>query len=463
LHTGPEAAAAADSINARAFTVGNHVAFNRGEYNPASDSGKKVLAHELTHVRQQTQGKISLLPKSRTENTDDGAVARSDYHIQPTLEISSPDDPAEKEAERVAEAVMRMDDRSESAASFGQTSDLTGPSVDISRQQGEQTVEEGTDIRGDPNNPEQDGNVGTDEIVRDQLISAFDHLEDFYRDFRSHSHKGIDNFESDMQWASDAEADPNIAAAAIGATLEESFKLAVSQIPLGGEAYSVISQIKTEIDSAAQKKTEQEIAGFIEEVRNSLDQFTEEANKYPSTETDNDTLEEYVDRAYNQSNPEGFAYRFAHMAEGLEVPSVEELQQSFLQRWIREHESSKTHWLTRQPMESGIMRIRFEITVGEDTTEVDTEPKDVTLACPNADNVKSGLRRAIGNKIDTSELSIKRHVQIQNTENRAMQEELIFEPDGSASGVGPDYFHQHGYELPVVDVSNINTSSRVST
>jgi hypothetical protein len=39
LHTGAKAQAAAESINARAFTVGNHVAFNRGEYQPDSDQG----------------------------------------------------------------------------------------------------------------------------------------------------------------------------------------------------------------------------------------------------------------------------------------------------------------------------------------------------------------------------------------------------------------------------------------
>ncbi|MCF2208607.1 DUF4157 domain-containing protein, partial [Halobacterium salinarum] len=34
VHAGPQAAEACEDINARAFTVGNHVAFNHGEYNP---------------------------------------------------------------------------------------------------------------------------------------------------------------------------------------------------------------------------------------------------------------------------------------------------------------------------------------------------------------------------------------------------------------------------------------------
>ncbi|GAB3029958.1 eCIS core domain-containing protein [Natronobiforma cellulositropha] len=65
LHTGPEAAKAASALEARAFTTGNHVVFNRGEYKPESPEGKYLLAHELAHVRQQTGGAISMLPQER--------------------------------------------------------------------------------------------------------------------------------------------------------------------------------------------------------------------------------------------------------------------------------------------------------------------------------------------------------------------------------------------------------------
>lgn len=110
IHAGPEAAAAADAINARAFTVGNHVAFNEGEYKPATDDGKKLIAHELTHVRQQTEGVVSLLPKADADHPAAGVTVGASVYVQPKLEVSSPDDPAEKEAEEVAENVLKMDD-----------------------------------------------------------------------------------------------------------------------------------------------------------------------------------------------------------------------------------------------------------------------------------------------------------------------------------------------------------------
>ncbi len=53
VHSDSRAANAAKSINARAFTCGHNIAFNKGEYSPDSTAGQKLLAHELTHVIQQ--------------------------------------------------------------------------------------------------------------------------------------------------------------------------------------------------------------------------------------------------------------------------------------------------------------------------------------------------------------------------------------------------------------------------
>jgi uncharacterized protein YacL (UPF0231 family) len=131
IHTGPEAATAADSISARAFTVGNHVAFNRGEYHPETEEGKRVLTHELTHVRQQTGGRISLLPKADPAQHDRASAIGPKVDIQPKLEVSSPDDPAEQEAEKVAEQVVEdipRDQQSEDDEAQRDLSDIVTPS-----------------------------------------------------------------------------------------------------------------------------------------------------------------------------------------------------------------------------------------------------------------------------------------------------------------------------------------------
>lgn len=56
LHTDTQAASLSEGMNARAFTVGKHVAFGRGEYQPGSIVGDALIAHELAHVEQQRGG-----------------------------------------------------------------------------------------------------------------------------------------------------------------------------------------------------------------------------------------------------------------------------------------------------------------------------------------------------------------------------------------------------------------------
>jgi hypothetical protein len=53
LHSGAGAAQAAQALNARAFTVGQHIFFGHGEYRPQTVEGRRLMAHELTHTVQQ--------------------------------------------------------------------------------------------------------------------------------------------------------------------------------------------------------------------------------------------------------------------------------------------------------------------------------------------------------------------------------------------------------------------------
>jgi hypothetical protein len=56
VHTDEWAAGAAASLNAKAFCVGNELAFGNGRYRPGTPDGREILAHELTHVAQQNRG-----------------------------------------------------------------------------------------------------------------------------------------------------------------------------------------------------------------------------------------------------------------------------------------------------------------------------------------------------------------------------------------------------------------------
>lgn len=58
IHTGSKAAELSSSIGARAFTYGNDIYFNQGQFQPGTAQGDRLIAHELTHTVQQS-GKVS--------------------------------------------------------------------------------------------------------------------------------------------------------------------------------------------------------------------------------------------------------------------------------------------------------------------------------------------------------------------------------------------------------------------
>lgn len=70
IHTDNEAVQLNRDLNARAFTVGNDIYFNEGEYQPQSATGKHLLAHELTHVVQQGRD-VQMKLIQRGEKWDD--------------------------------------------------------------------------------------------------------------------------------------------------------------------------------------------------------------------------------------------------------------------------------------------------------------------------------------------------------------------------------------------------------
>ena len=84
IHTDAAAATSARRLAARAYSVGDHLVFGSGQYAPGSRDGQRLIAHELAHTVQQRDGR----------------------HVQRAGTVSSPGDPHEREADRVAAAVV---------------------------------------------------------------------------------------------------------------------------------------------------------------------------------------------------------------------------------------------------------------------------------------------------------------------------------------------------------------------
>src|SRR5579885_3225071 len=85
IHSGPLAAASARAVGAHAYAVGHDVVFGEGKYAPATTEGRKLLAHELTHVVQQA-----------------GTASAPG----PDLKIGSENDASEREADKTAEQIV---------------------------------------------------------------------------------------------------------------------------------------------------------------------------------------------------------------------------------------------------------------------------------------------------------------------------------------------------------------------
>jgi hypothetical protein len=86
VHTNARASESAAAVGALAYTAGNHIVFAAGHYAPASPQGRRLLAHELTHVLQQD----------------------SDHVPDPaSLRVGEPADAWERDAEAAADAIAR--------------------------------------------------------------------------------------------------------------------------------------------------------------------------------------------------------------------------------------------------------------------------------------------------------------------------------------------------------------------
>ena len=105
------------SLQARAFTVGQDIYFRQGEYSPGSSTGRELLAHELTHVVQQSPGTVQA--KSDGEGAGGGCTCGSSAarDAQMKLSVSQPGDQYEQEADRVAAVVMHQEAQSSVGAS----------------------------------------------------------------------------------------------------------------------------------------------------------------------------------------------------------------------------------------------------------------------------------------------------------------------------------------------------------
>jgi len=127
VHTDERAAESARSVNALAYTVGRDIVFGSAQYQPGTREGKGLLAHELTHVQQQSASSVGLASQ---------------------LELGAKEDSREIEAERVSRLAL------ENSVTSGVTS-VSRPTVQRQSGQGssQPTIQSDAPVNFGPGSP----------------------------------------------------------------------------------------------------------------------------------------------------------------------------------------------------------------------------------------------------------------------------------------------------------------------
>ena len=98
VHHGENAGNSADAADARAYTTGSHIVFGRGEYQPGSTEGRRLLAHELAHVVEPGKDKNTIwrqpkpaakTPKDTVQAAIDAFNANAKTYADPTTQLDA--------------------------------------------------------------------------------------------------------------------------------------------------------------------------------------------------------------------------------------------------------------------------------------------------------------------------------------------------------------------------------------
>lgn len=106
IHTDSRAAESARAVNALAYTVGPNIVFDMGQYAPQTSAGRRLLAHELTHVVQQASGVTYGVQRDETPRPRPAPVDADAQRIIDLAQDSSR--PIDERAVAVVQAIINQ-------------------------------------------------------------------------------------------------------------------------------------------------------------------------------------------------------------------------------------------------------------------------------------------------------------------------------------------------------------------
>ena len=143
VHNNAESDALNQQVGAKAFTTGQDIFFKQGEYNPGSGSGKELIAHELTHVVQQSSGRVgssgggmTVRPAGDAFEQEADAVAKQAVSADVQMKV----DKAIQRQEEEEEVAMKQDEMLQRQEE--EEEEMMQPKLDDSVQRQEEEEEE---------------------------------------------------------------------------------------------------------------------------------------------------------------------------------------------------------------------------------------------------------------------------------------------------------------------------------
>jgi hypothetical protein len=125
IHDDSAASDAARDVSAKAATVGNHIVFRSGEFNPGTPAGNHILAHELTHVVQQRSGPVDGTaagggvkisdPSDRFETAAEANASRIAAQLSAASEVQRDDVEGDDEVQALADASVQREGEEDEA------------------------------------------------------------------------------------------------------------------------------------------------------------------------------------------------------------------------------------------------------------------------------------------------------------------------------------------------------------
>ncbi|GAB4212059.1 MAG: hypothetical protein OHK0022_47400 [Roseiflexaceae bacterium] len=171
IHTDERAVQTSRDLNARAFTFGNDIAFDAGEYQPGTDSGRQLLAHELTHTIQQTGGVATKRVQRKAADEDEAEEVAAPESDAPETDAPEATPPAPAPAARPVEELVAETEQqlTDSEVEQAEAPPLEGQEVELPEVM---PVDEGADTGGGSHAPaEEQAEVPETESPLDKSIA----------------------------------------------------------------------------------------------------------------------------------------------------------------------------------------------------------------------------------------------------------------------------------------------------